>query len=586
MFFSSSHSHDPRTMKDFYRPSLIGRGGPMAPTTAPGTDFVLKNHMVRLLRQNCQFHGFRDEDANEHLNKYLSITQFMKQNKVSQDNISLNLFPFSLTHEAESWFYTLKTHSIHTWEEMVSKFLSKYFPYSRTLQLRKEILNFRQLPTESVYEAWERFKTCLRKCPDHRILLLNQILTFCNVITMIDQERFMVAAGGNFMRKTPQEAYDLIENMTQHHFQWDAEVYYDTTTGASAHYSETTSVLSAQIEVLDKQTAYTIQSVQHQPGPGYPNTVYYSDDSDESNEDEPSKVLDIQKPIHSLSGNPTPSSNSVAESLSPLPTPFEDSDSLLEETDTLLYHSDDSIPDYETFCFDIEEKSSGSTTSHSNHSLPEYESICFDVDHIEEKSSGSTTSHSDPSLPEYDSFIFDLSINLFPPSDRSDSHHEEFTDELAHITSPPEYDRFYFDIKPDLGELTILFEENISKDSTKELTSPKLNDFPLLLSDCDSTFSEEFSEIDLLVLFPFGNKDMIFDPGIFIIKRFQSKRFHIFPLDDFPTISFVSNSLFLTDPSKIDTFLSFPSGNEDKVFDPGIFLSMEFSLSRENLHIF
>ncbi|GJR77384.1 putative ribonuclease H-like domain-containing protein [Tanacetum coccineum] len=64
------------------------------------------------------------------------------------------------------------------------------------------------------------------------------------------------------------------------------------------------------------------------------------------------------------------------------------------------------------------EKSSGSTTSHSNHSLSEYESFCFDVDHIEEKSSGSTTSHSDlslPSLPEYKSFHFDLSIDPLPP---------------------------------------------------------------------------------------------------------------------------------------------------------------------------
>ncbi|GJY36803.1 reverse transcriptase domain-containing protein [Tanacetum coccineum] len=144
MFFSSSHSHDPRTMEDFYRPSLIGRGGPIAPTTAPGTDFVLKNHMVRLLRQNCQFHGFRDEDANEHLNKYLSITQFMKQNEVSQDSISLNLFSFSLTHEAESWFYHLKTHSIHIWEDMILKFISKYYPHSKALQLRKDILNSQQ----------------------------------------------------------------------------------------------------------------------------------------------------------------------------------------------------------------------------------------------------------------------------------------------------------------------------------------------------------------------------------------------------------------------------------------------------------
>ncbi|GKE78720.1 reverse transcriptase domain-containing protein [Tanacetum coccineum] len=49
-------------------------------------------------------------------------------------------------------------------------------------------------------------------------------------------------------------------------------------------------------------------------------------------------------------------------------------------------------------------------------------------------SSGNPT-HSDFSLPEYDSFIFDLSIDLFPPTDRSVSHHEEFSDELAHILS-------------------------------------------------------------------------------------------------------------------------------------------------------
>ncbi|GKE68727.1 hypothetical protein Tco_1526799, partial [Tanacetum coccineum] len=263
---------------------------------------------------------------------------------------------------------------------MILKFLSKYYLHSRALQLRKDILNFWQLPIESVFEAWERFKSCLRKCPDHRISLIDQIFTFHHGIMMIDRDKIMVAASGNIMRKTPQEAYDLIENMTQHHFQWDAEVYYDTTTGVSTHYSETTSAFGAQIEVFGKQTAYTIQSVQHQPRPGHPNTVYYSDDSDESDEDEPSVVLNIQKPIHSLSGNPTPFSDYVIESLSPLPTPFRDSDSLLEETDTLLSHSNDSLPDYEAFCFDhIEEKSSGSTTSHSNHSLAEYESFHFNL---------------------------------------------------------------------------------------------------------------------------------------------------------------------------------------------------------------
>ncbi|GJU88505.1 hypothetical protein Tco_1300928 [Tanacetum coccineum] len=224
-----------------------------------------------------------------------------------------------------------------------------------------------------------------------------------------------------------------------------------------------------------------------------------------------------------LSGNPTPSSDLVVESLSSFPIPFRNNDSFLEETDTLLSQIDDSFPEYETFCFNIEEKSSGSTTSHSdlslpdyevfcfedkssrtttshsNHSLPKYESLCFD--YMEEKSSGSTTTHSNFSLPEYDLFIFDLSINPFPPADRSVSHHVEFVNELAHIISPPEYDHFYFDLEIVPGEFTRVLEENIFDLSTKGLTINELNDSYLLLSDCDSSLSKEFSEIDLLVSF-------------------------------------------------------------------------------------
>nr|GFD49076.1 hypothetical protein [Tanacetum cinerariifolium] len=81
--------------------------------------------------------------------------------------------------------------------------------------------------------------------------------------------------------------------------------------------------------------------------------------------------------------------------------------SLLEETNTF----DNSLPVFETFCFDVEEISSDSTTTHPDISLPEYEA--FHDDHVKEISSGSPTTHSDSSL--YASFIFDLSINPLPP---------------------------------------------------------------------------------------------------------------------------------------------------------------------------
>nr|GFA17383.1 hypothetical protein [Tanacetum cinerariifolium] len=102
--------------------------------------------------------------------------------------------------------------------------------------------------------------------------------------------------------------------------------------------------------------------------------------------------------IEALRDNPTPSSELLTKSSSTSPKPF------LEETNT--FHN--SFPEFENFCFDLEEISSGSTTTQS-----------------------------DISLPEYDSFIFDLSNDQFTPTNRSDFNHEEFGDEPAHIISPP-----------------------------------------------------------------------------------------------------------------------------------------------------
>nr|GEU83341.1 hypothetical protein [Tanacetum cinerariifolium] len=101
-------------------------------------------------------------------------------------------------------------------------------------------------------------------------------------------------------------------------------------------------------------------------------------------------------------------------------------------------------------------------------SLPEFENFCFD---LEEISSGSTTTHSDISLSEYDSFIFDLT-------------HEEFADELAHIISPPEYDCFYFRNLPDPGELMSIlnFEIRENLSSTTYVNLPIEDDHSPLLA--------------------------------------------------------------------------------------------------------
>ncbi|GKA62924.1 hypothetical protein Tco_0762443 [Tanacetum coccineum] len=232
-----------------------------------------------------------------------------------------------------------------------------------------------------------------------------------------------------------------------------------------------------------------------------------------------SKINLLIAKIEAINSNPPPSSDFVTKSSSTSLNFF------LEETNTF----DNSIPESETFCFDLEENSSGSTTTRSDYSLPDYEAFYFDDDHIEEKSSGSTTTHSDISLSKYDSFIFDLSNDPFPPADRSDFYHEEFADELAHIISPPEYDCFYFKSEPDLGELTSIVDSGICE-NVLSITNVNLQ-----FEDDQSTLLPYVVWIFLPFLtYPVtppyllscGNEDTIFDPGISVYHSFMPSVSH------------------------------------------------------------
>ncbi|GJY99853.1 hypothetical protein Tco_0517283 [Tanacetum coccineum] len=79
--------------------------------------------------------------------------------------------------------------------------------------------------------------------------------------------------------------------------------------------------------------------------------------------------------IESLKDNPTPSTDFVLKSPSSFPIPVEDSDFFLEKSKTFL-----SLPELETFRFDIEEKNSGSTTIHADISLLEYDCFYFEIE--------------------------------------------------------------------------------------------------------------------------------------------------------------------------------------------------------------
>nr|GFA16032.1 DNA-directed DNA polymerase [Tanacetum cinerariifolium] len=100
-------------------------------------------------------------------------------------------------------------------EDLVSKFISQFFPPSKTTYLRNEITIFLQKANETFNEAWERFKDLLRQCPHHGFSELHQLDTFSNALNSNDQDALDSTAGGNFLDKIPRKCLSIIESKSK-----------------------------------------------------------------------------------------------------------------------------------------------------------------------------------------------------------------------------------------------------------------------------------------------------------------------------------------------------------------------------------
>ncbi|GJT10124.1 reverse transcriptase domain-containing protein [Tanacetum coccineum] len=120
----------------------------------------------------------------------------MKIPNVPNTSVKLMLFPFSLEGAARIWLEKEPPRSIETWDDLVSKFINKFFPPSKTTNLPKmKSTSFSQKYDETFYEAWDRFNDLLRGCPHHGFSELHQLDTFYNALNSNDQDSLNSAAG-------------------------------------------------------------------------------------------------------------------------------------------------------------------------------------------------------------------------------------------------------------------------------------------------------------------------------------------------------------------------------------------------------
>ncbi|GJX24287.1 reverse transcriptase domain-containing protein [Tanacetum coccineum] len=148
-------------------------------------NFKLKHGLLTLV-QNKQFFGHDKEDPHAHIRYFNKITSTMKFPKVPS-----------------------------TSDDLVSKFINKFFPPSKTTNLRNEITRFQQRFDETFYEAWDRFNDLLRACPHHGFSELHQLDTFYNALNSNDQDSLNSAAGGNFLDKMPRDCLRIIESKSK-----------------------------------------------------------------------------------------------------------------------------------------------------------------------------------------------------------------------------------------------------------------------------------------------------------------------------------------------------------------------------------
>ncbi|KAL4353922.1 hypothetical protein GQ457_06G007130 [Hibiscus cannabinus] len=174
------------------------------------TPFQLKTGLIHLL---STFHGLPSESPHKHLSEFHLVCSSMKPQGVSEDQIKLRAFPFSLSGIAKEWLFYLPPNSITTWTDLNNKFLDRFFPAAKASEIRRSILGIKQKYEETLHEYWERYKKLCASCPQHGLSEQTLVQYFYEGLLPTEMKIIDAASGGALCNMTPTQAKDLISTM-------------------------------------------------------------------------------------------------------------------------------------------------------------------------------------------------------------------------------------------------------------------------------------------------------------------------------------------------------------------------------------
>ena len=83
--------------------------------------------MTHQMLQNIHFLRLASENPNTHLTNFIKVCDTIRYNGVTDEALKLRLFPLLLSDKAKHWLTSQPLDSIISWNDLVQKFLTKFF---------------------------------------------------------------------------------------------------------------------------------------------------------------------------------------------------------------------------------------------------------------------------------------------------------------------------------------------------------------------------------------------------------------------------------------------------------------------------
>ncbi|KAB2625957.1 hypothetical protein D8674_017617 [Pyrus ussuriensis x Pyrus communis] len=136
----AGNQDDLRALEDFAQPIIPNSPSCiLLPTEARNYD--LKSSHFHMFPS---FYGLPNEDPLAHIKEFYNVVSGLPLQGVSEANLRMRVFPYTLKDRAKGWLMTLVPGSLTTWDAVAKKFLEKFFSTQKTATLRGQIFNFKQ----------------------------------------------------------------------------------------------------------------------------------------------------------------------------------------------------------------------------------------------------------------------------------------------------------------------------------------------------------------------------------------------------------------------------------------------------------